>query len=139
MLPDPLIAVMLCIGEDRRRGRFAEPGSDGETRGPGADNQHILDYYRHFATLSVNFYSEKNNMMGRCRRYIRCVNQFHCLHGGSGREQGPHIIPENISCAKRKKRKEKKSLRSTYFNSIKPRALLMSIASILLGWRGKGH
>ena len=47
MLPYPLIAVVLCIGEDGRRGRFAEPGSDGQTRRSGADNQHVVNDDHH--------------------------------------------------------------------------------------------
>ena len=47
ILPDPLIAVVLRVGEDRGRGLFAEPGCDGETRGPSADDQHIVDREGH--------------------------------------------------------------------------------------------
>ena len=68
MLPNPLIADVLCIGEDGRRRCFAEPSSDGETRRPCADNQYIVDYYRHVAIHGIQVRNEK--MMGRYRRHI---------------------------------------------------------------------
>ncbi len=45
MFLDPLVAVMLRVGEDGRGGGFAEAGGDGQTGGTGADDEDIVHLY----------------------------------------------------------------------------------------------
>lgn len=64
MFLDPLVAVMFGVGEDGRRGGFAEAGRDGQTGGSGADDEDVVHLY----PLLLCFFDDEEVMMMRMRR-----------------------------------------------------------------------